>query len=119
MSVVTCLRDARRVRFYVNSLYHSGRESFLFATIQLLCFEPCRPISLEKIDLTTRAEAQKGHASYPLEGRTPLILACLLIERGYSVKKVLTKVNTFWSKTLPFLVCSPLSEAQQMFVLEW
>ena len=59
------------------------------------------------------------HAGYPLEGRTPLILACLLIERGYSAKKALAKVNAFWLKTLPFLVCSPLSEAQQTFVLEW
>lgn len=59
------------------------------------------------------------HAGYPLEGRTPSILACLLIERGYSAKKALTKVNAFWLKTLPFLVCSPLSEAQEKFVLEW
>ncbi len=59
------------------------------------------------------------HAGYTLEGRTPLLLACLLIERGYSPKKALAKVNAFWLKTLPFLVCSPLSEAQEKFVLEW
>jgi hypothetical protein len=59
------------------------------------------------------------HAGYPLEGRAPLILACLLITRGYSPKKALARVNAFWLKTLPFLVCSPLSEAQQQFVLEW
>jgi hypothetical protein len=59
------------------------------------------------------------HAGYNLEGRTPLILACLLIERGYSAKKALAKVNTFWMKTLHYLIRSPLSEDQRQFILDW
>jgi len=47
-----------------------------------------------------------------------LILACLLIQRGYATKKALTEVNTFWSKTLHFLIRSPLSAAQQIFILD-
>ena len=74
---------------------------------------------MRELARSTRAEAQKGHAGYPLEGVTPLILACLLIERGYLPKKALAKVNAFWLKTMPFLVCSPLSDAQEKCVLEW
>ena len=59
------------------------------------------------------------HAGQNLEGRTPLILACLLIERGYSAKKALAKVNTFWMKTLHFSIRSPLSEEQLQFILDW
>lgn len=59
------------------------------------------------------------HAGYNLEGRTPLILACLLIQRGYSAEKALAKVNAFWMKTLCFLIRTPLSEMQQNFILEW
>jgi hypothetical protein len=59
------------------------------------------------------------HAGYNLEGRTPLILACLLIQRGCSAEKALAKVNTFWMKTLCFLIRMPLSETQQDFILEW
>ena len=59
------------------------------------------------------------HAGDNLEGRTPLILACLLIQRGYSSEKALEKVNAFWSKTLHFLIRTPLSDAQQKFILDW
>ena len=59
------------------------------------------------------------HAGYNLEGRTPLILACLLIQHGYSAEKALAKVNTFWMKTLFFLIRTPLSEAQENFILDW
>ena len=59
------------------------------------------------------------HAGHNLEGRTPLILACLLIQRGYATKEALTEVNAFWSKTLHFLIRTPLSEAQQDFILQW
>lgn len=59
------------------------------------------------------------HAGYNLEGRTPLILACLLIERGYSSKKALAKVNVFWMKTLHYLIRSPLSQEQRQFILDW
>jgi hypothetical protein len=59
------------------------------------------------------------HAGYNLEGRTPLILACLLIQRGYSAEKALAKVNAFWMKALCFLIRTPLSEMQQNFILEW
>ena len=59
------------------------------------------------------------HAGDNLEGRTPLILACLLIQRGYSNEKALAKVNAFWSKTLHFLIRTPLSELQQKFILDW
>lgn len=59
------------------------------------------------------------HAGYNLDGRTPLVLACLLIERGHSAKKALAKVNAFWMKTLHYLIRSPLSEEQRLFILEW
>lgn len=59
------------------------------------------------------------HAGYNLEGRTPLILACLLIERGSSAKKALAKVDVFWMKTLHYLIHSPLSEEQRQFILDW
>lgn len=59
------------------------------------------------------------HAGYNLDGRAPLILACLLIERGYSPKRALAKVDAFWMKTLYFLIRSPLSEEQRQFVLNW
>jgi hypothetical protein len=59
------------------------------------------------------------HAGNNLEGRTPMILACLLIQRGYSAEKALTKVNAFWSKTLHFLIRTPLSESQHKFILDW
>ena len=59
------------------------------------------------------------HAGYNLDGRTPLILACLLVKRGYSAKKALAKVNAFWMKTLHFLIRSPLSETQRQFILDW
>lgn len=59
------------------------------------------------------------YAGYQLEGRVPLILACLLMQRGYPAKKALTKVNAFWMKTLPFLIRTPMSEAQQKFILDW
>lgn len=59
------------------------------------------------------------HAGYNLDKRTPLVLACLLIERGYSAKKALAKVNAFWMKTLHYLICPPLSGTQEQFVLNW
>jgi hypothetical protein len=48
-----------------------------------------------------------------------LILACLWIERGVSPKKALAKVDTFWMKTLHFLIRPPLSEEQRQFILDW
>ena len=59
------------------------------------------------------------HAGYNLEGRTPLILACLLIDRGHSAKRALAKVDAFWMKTLHYLIRSPLSEEQRQFILDW
>lgn len=59
------------------------------------------------------------HAGNNLEGRTPLLLACLLIERGHSAKKALAKVDAFWMKTLHYLIRFPLSEEQRQFVLDW
>jgi len=59
------------------------------------------------------------HAGNNLEGRTPLILACLLIQRGYSAEQALAKVNTFWFTTLHFLIRTPLSKSQQKFILDW
>jgi hypothetical protein len=59
------------------------------------------------------------HAGHNLEGRTPMILACLLIQRGYSTEQALVEVNAFWSKTLHFLIRTPLSEAQQNFISDW
>jgi len=59
------------------------------------------------------------HAGHNLEGRTPLVLACILIQRGYSTEQALTEVNAFWSKTLHFLIWTPLSAAQQNFIRDW
>jgi hypothetical protein len=59
------------------------------------------------------------HAGYNLEGRTPLILACLLMQRGVPADKALATVNTFWFETLRFLIRSPLGESQQKFILDW
>jgi hypothetical protein len=59
------------------------------------------------------------HAGYNLDARTPLVLACLLIERGYLPKKALAKVNAFWMKTLHYLIVPPLSGDQEQFVLSW
>lgn len=59
------------------------------------------------------------HAGHNLDGRTPMILACLLIQRGYSAEKALVEVNDFWFKTLHYLIRTPLSEAQQKFILDW
>ncbi len=50
------------------------------------------------------------HAGHNLEGRTPLSLACLLIQRGLSSEQALTSVSAFWSKTMHFLIRIPLSE---------
>lgn len=59
------------------------------------------------------------HAGYNLDARTPLILACLLIERGHPPKKALTEVNTFWMKTLHYLIVPPLNAEQEQFILNW
>jgi hypothetical protein len=59
------------------------------------------------------------HAGYNLEGCTPLVLACLLMQRGLPGKDALAEVNAFWSKTLQFLVRTSLSEAQEQFILKW
>jgi hypothetical protein len=59
------------------------------------------------------------HAGHNLDGRTPMILACLLIQRGYSADKALAEANAFWFKTLHYLIYTPLSEAQQKFILDW
>lgn len=59
------------------------------------------------------------HAGYNLEGRTPLVLACLLIERGYSAKQALAQAEDFWMKALHFLIRSPLTEEQRQFILDW
>jgi len=106
--------------FSRTAIYGYGRESFCLSRFNFFVLGLAVQYLVRELARSTRAEAQKGHhAGYPLEGRTPLILACLLIARGYSAKKVLAKVNAFWLKTLPFLVCSPLSDAQEKFVLEW
>jgi hypothetical protein len=59
------------------------------------------------------------HAGHNLEGRAPMLLACLLIQQGYAPEQALIEVNGFWLKTLPFLIYSPLTGAQTKFVQDW
>ncbi len=59
------------------------------------------------------------HAGHNLDGRTPLVLTCLLILQGQSPDQALARVNSFWLETLPFLLHLPLAEAQQKFITEW
>lgn len=59
------------------------------------------------------------HAGHNLEGRTPLVLACILINRGMPAKQALAQVEETWMQVLPYLITSPLSAAQRQFILEW
>jgi hypothetical protein len=54
-----------------------------------------------------------------MEGRTPMVLACLLIQQGLSTQQALRQVNLFWLKTLPYLLHSPITNAQQKFIQDW
>jgi hypothetical protein len=59
------------------------------------------------------------HAGHNLDGRAPLVLACLLIQQGQSLDQAVARVNSFWLETLPFLIRLPLTGPQQMFIAEW
>jgi hypothetical protein len=59
------------------------------------------------------------HAGHNLDGRVPLVLACLLLQQGQSSDQALARVNSFWLETLPFLIRIPLTEAQRKFIAEW
>lgn len=87
------------------------------------CSDPTEP-QVEQVLRHVDGELKAGrqvfiHAGYNLDGRAPLILACLLIERGWTAKKALANVNTFWMNALHYLVCPSLSGAQEQFVLNW
>jgi hypothetical protein len=56
------------------------------------------------------------HAGHNLEGRTPMVLACWLIQQGYTPQDALARVNDFWLNTLPFLIRSPLSDVQLQLI---
>ena len=59
------------------------------------------------------------HAGHNLEGRVPLVLACMLIDQGQSPQQALAQVTDFWLQTLPYLIRLPLTERQRQFVLRW
>lgn len=59
------------------------------------------------------------HAGHNMEGRTPMVLACWLIQQGTSFEQALAQVNDFWLKTLPFLIRNPLTETQRRFIQDW
>lgn len=59
------------------------------------------------------------HGGHNLEGRVPMVLACLLVNQGKSPEQALSLVTDFWLQTLPYLIRLPLSEAQRQNVLHW
>jgi hypothetical protein len=59
------------------------------------------------------------HAGHNLEGRVPMVLACLLINQGHTPLQARSQVTDFWLHTLPYLIRLPLSDRQQQFVLRW
>ena len=59
------------------------------------------------------------HAGHNLDGRVPLVLACLLIQQGQSLDQAFASVNNFWLETLPFLIRLPLTGPQRKFIVEW
>lgn len=120
-------KDFHRKFSYRKTLQQTGREAGRVVEVKSfpLPFR-ARPERLQVqqiLKYVARSLKQRKrlyiHAGYNLEGRTPLILACLLIQRGYSAEKALAKVNAFWMKTLCFLIRTPLSEAQHRFILDW
>lgn len=79
---------------------------------------------MEKVLKKINRELKAGkriylHAGHNQEGRTPMVLACLLIQQGYSFEQALARVDDFWLKTLPFLIRNPLTEAQLQFIRGW
>jgi hypothetical protein len=59
------------------------------------------------------------HAGHNLEGRTPLVLACLLIDQGHPPQQALSQVTDTWLQILPYLIRLPMSDGQRQFVLRW
>lgn len=59
------------------------------------------------------------HAGHNLEGRVPMLLACLLIDQGFSPQQALSRVTDFWLPILPYLIRLPISDRQRQFVLRW
>ena len=59
------------------------------------------------------------HAGHNMEGRTPMVLACWLIQQGASFEQAMAQVNDFWLETLPFLIRIPLTETQRQFIQDW
>jgi hypothetical protein len=120
-------KDPHRKFSYRNALLHRSRE--IGRTVEVKSFplpfraSPERSQVHQILKYVTHSLEKRQrifiHAAYNLEGRTPLILACLLIERGYSAKEALAKVNAFWVKTLCFLIRMPLSKEQERFILNW
>ncbi len=119
--------DFHRKLSYRNTLQQASREIGRKVDVEFFPLpfgDSPAPLQVQQILKHITRSLKKGqriyiHAGYNLEGRTPLILACLLIQRGASTEKALTKVNAFWAKTLHFLVRSPLSEEQRQFILNW
>ena len=59
------------------------------------------------------------HAGHNLEGRVPMVLACLLIHQGHAPQEALSTVTAFWLQVLPYLIRLPLTDAQRGLVLRW
>ena len=113
---LTNSKDFHRKFSYRTTLMQASRD--IVGTVEVKSFPLPFRVSPERLQVqhvlkyVTRS-LKKGqriyiHAGYNLEGRTPLILACLLIQRGYSAREALAKVNAFWMQTLRFLIRMPL-----------
>jgi hypothetical protein len=120
-------KDLHRKFSYLKTLHQAGREMGTIVDVKSFPLpfraSPERLQVQQILKYITHSLKKRQriyiHAGYNLEGRTPLILACLLIQRGCSAEKALAKVNAFWMKTLHFLIRTPLSEAQVEFILDW
>lgn len=119
--------DAHRKFSYRNHLLGISRELKKQAEVQNFPLPFKKAPSRLQVQRALKyvARAQKLgrqvyiHAGHNLEGRTPLLLACLLIEGGYSPQRAMKKVDNFWMSTLHYLIHSPMSEEQRNFVLGW
>jgi atypical dual specificity phosphatase len=73
-------------------------------------------------EIGSRVERGEGvyvHGDHNMDGRAPMVLACLLIEGGSSPQDALAQVTELWLETLPYLVHMPFTHPQQKFILHW
>jgi hypothetical protein len=75
---------------------------------------------LEKLQsMLDHGERVYLHAGHNLEGRTPMTLACLLINQARTPEQALFQVTNFWLRVLPYLIHLPLTPLQRQFILRW